>query len=63
MGAEEKPDDTLITPDEILLILLLSTEPSGRITERVGLLDVVNPVASSTVIAVVVALLIRPDLL
>ena len=41
---------------------MFSTEPSERITDKVEPTENVSPVTSSTVIAVVVAALIRPPL-
>ena len=64
-GVCEKADETVITASEILEIDLVSTVPSGNITDKVGLFVVGKSVEaeSSTVICVVVAAAILPPLL
>ena len=62
LGAEVKALDTDIMLPDIPLTGLFSTEPSERITDKVEPTEKERPLTSSTVIAVVVAALIRPPL-
>ena len=59
-GAELKAVTTVTTFPAIDCTALACTVPSVRITESVGLLAVVRPVASSRVMAVVVAAAMAP---
>ena len=64
-GAEEKAEETVTTAPDIPDTDLLSTLPSDKTTDNVGLFVASKSVAavSSTVIAVVVAAFILPPLL
>ena len=62
-GAEVKALDTDITLPDIPLTGLFSTDPSDKIVDKVDPTEKDKPFESSTVIAVVVALTIRPPLL
>ena len=64
-GAEEKAEETVIVVPFIELIILVSTEPSGKTTDNVAEFSVVRSVlfaSSTTTVVVLVTDFLRPPL-